>query len=47
MSFYLGSKKRDLSDKSGNGEDSQKQTGQNYQIMFLVTVSVHQNVLKY
>ena len=51
MGFFLGSKKRDLSDKSRNGENSKKTkktvtTPARYQVMLLVTVSIHQNVLK-
>ena len=52
MSFFLGIKKRRLSDKLQNGEDSRKQKTviepARYQMMFiLVTVSIQLNVLKY
>ena len=52
MSFSLGSKKRDVGDKSRNGEGSKNiektvTAPVHYQVIFLVTVSIHQNVLKY
>ena len=50
MSFFLGSKKRDLSDKSRNGETVKSTektlTAPACYHMFLVKVSIYLNVLK-